>query len=711
MLKWAPYPYLRIVFFFSAGILTYIRVGQKPGFVLPLFAAFLLTYLAFWVLARLKKSVDLHNLAGLAALVAFYLAGFLQTHFLTAKSRPDNIVQQAEPIDYYVGVVNDYITHKPNSLATTLALTQIKTGGTWKKVSGNVKLTLKNEAKSRTVKYGTVLLVKGAPNAVNPPLNPNQFNYQQYLAQVQVYHQHYLKAGQFMVVGQKPTHAIIDLSIKLRDFLDTQLRQNIPSEREYGIATALVLGIKDYLPDDIKTTYANTGTMHVLAVSGLHVALLFWILNLFIGRWRERPPYKVVSFLVLLGFIWLYGFVTALSASVLRAVIMFSFISFANTFRKQANIYNTLAAAAFFLLLYNPYFLLDVGFQLSFLAVLGIVYFQPKIYAWLEINAWLPNKIWALVSTSLAAQLAVLPLSFYYFHQFPVYFLLANIAAVFLSNLALIVGFVLLGVCWLPVLPVWLGHILAGLLQLMNSISGFLLKLPLAVISGIDISPAQTWLLYGLLIAFCLFWVLKRLRYFVVFTGLVLAFSGLQLAEARKQQHQQLFVIYHTPRSAALGFIAGTQVTLLADSAFYANPKNLQYNLQPHWWHLGIRQTQQLVFDSIPPNAIVAATALPGGNKLFCWQGLKILYCRNALRQNYLSRLNPDYLVLSNNAYVNPALLSGINHKLIIIVTGANYQQYTRKMQAQTEGNTLIKLHSTAEKGALVLAVAGRSYN
>jgi len=705
VLKWAPYPFLRIVFFFSAGILTYLRVDRLPAYILPSFAALLLSYLIIWFLARFKKSADLHNLAGIVALLAIFLAGFVQTHFRTAKSQPNNISHYPESVAYYTGVVNDYIIHKPNSVSTTLALTKIKINDKWQWVSGNVRLSFKNEGKAKVLKYGTVLVIKGAPQFVKAPLNPGQFNYQEYLAHQQIYHQHYLNAGQFLVAGHQPPNWLIYYSIRLRDFLDATLRQNIPSAREYGIATALVLGIKDYLPEDIKTTYANTGTMHVLAVSGLHVALLFWVLNFVIGRWSERQGYKVLSFILLLSFIWLYGFVTALSASVLRAVVMFSFISGAKILRKQTNMYNTLAAAAFFLLLQNPYFLLDVGFQLSFLAVVGIVYFQPKIYAWFEVNAWLPDQIWALLSTSLAAQLAVLPLSFYYFHQFPVYFLLANIAAVFLSNVALILGFLLLGFYWFPLVAALLGKLLAGILMLMNLISGFLVKLPLAVISGIVISQTQAWCLYGMLFLVCVFLVKKQLWYFAVFTTLVLFFSVQQLAAAKSRLQQRYFVVYHTPQSTALGFVSGTQATVLADSAFYAYPKNLQYNLQPHLWQMGVSQPQLLRLATTSANKVLAVAVLPDGNELINWQGLKILYCRKPLRGYAVASLKLDYMVLSNNAYVSPDLNFNTNSKLVVVVTGANYKSYVRKIKARFRAETAVKLYVTEENGALQVAL------
>src|SRR5690606_29990590 len=148
----------------------------------------------------------------------------------------------------------------------------------------------------------------------------------------------------------------------------------------------------------------------------------------------------------------MYAFITGLSPSVLRAVVMFSLVTVARTISRRPSIYNTLGIAAFFLLLYEPYYLLDVGFQLSFLAVLGIVYLQPLLYKTVTFDNWLLDKVWALFTISVAAQLITFPLCLLYFHQFPVYFWLANLVVVPLSALALYTGVAALAFSWIPFL-------------------------------------------------------------------------------------------------------------------------------------------------------------------------------------------------------------------------------------------------------------------
>lgn len=701
MLRWGPYPFLRIALFFGGGIITYLQLGQKPGFIFPLLAFLFLLYLVSWRQAARRRSRNWNNLAGLAGLSAMGLLGLVHAHYHTAKVRADNLLHHSGPVSHYMGVIDEYIARKPGSQVTVLAVSQVKTGNTWKPASGRVRLVLMQPDKF--LAYGDVLLVKGAPSALNPPGNPHQFDYRQYLAQKQVYHQQYLYSSQYLKIGQAPASLLVAASIQTRDFFDLQLRRYIDSPETYGIATALVLGIRDYLPEDIKTTYANSGTMHVLAVSGLHVALLFLVLNLLLGRLGQRPAMRLLSFLLLMGFIWFYAFITALSASVLRAVVMFSFIQVARTFRLPSNIYNTLAAAAFGLLLYNPYFLVEVGFQLSFLAVYGIVYLQPRIYRWLMADSRAGDYLWKLVSTSLAAQLAVLPLSFYYFHQFPVYFLLANIVAVTLTNVVLLVGFGVLAFCWWPAVAGLLGWGIQVLLQAMNYISQALVQLPGAVISGIVLSPGQAWLLYGLLLLLVLFLLRRRLSYLAGFTGLVLVFSALEVVQARHRQKQQMLVVYQVRGATALAFIQQRRAVLLADSAFYAHPRFFRYQVQPHWWQLGIEQMQ---LDTLQLGARpgLANRQLADGNMLLAWQGLRLLVCYKPPGAYRLQDLDLDYLVLTRNVKLAPERLPNKKGRLQVILDDSNKKWYQNKWNAQLKARHL-RVYLVNRQGAYIRMV------
>jgi competence protein ComEC len=678
-------------------------MGKKPGFLFPLFAFLLFVYLLAWGLAARRRSTGWNNVAGLAGLAAIGLLGFFATHYQTAKVRPDNLVHLRVPVRYYVGVVETYITDKPGRQAATLALSQVQAGGRWQPVSGKVRITIAKSAGFRPLQYGDALLVKGAPAPVPPPANPAQFDYRLYLARQQIYHQHYRYPGQYARIGSEPPDFLVAASLRARTYLDRQLKKYIPSEREYAIATALVLGIKDYLPDDLKTTYALTGTMHVLAVSGLHVALLFYVLQVLIGRWGQGRGTRIGAFLLMIGVIWFYAFITALSASVLRAVVMFSFIQAAKAFRLPSNIYNTLAAAAFGLLLYNPYLLVDVGFQLSFLAVYGIVYGQPRIYRRLQFSSLPGDYLWKLVSTSLAAQLAVLPLSLYYFHQFPVYFLAANIVAVTLSNGALLLGFLLLALSAVPVLAQGLGWAVAALLQIMNWFSEKLLYLPGAVVSGISLSQEQTWLLYGAMALGVVFLARRKLPYLAGCTALLLGVSALEVAEARERYKQALVVVYQVRGATALGFIRQGRAVLLADSAFYAQPRNYSYAVQPHWWQLGVGDIRlDTLADRAPPS--LAGRRLADGNVLLSWHGIRLLVCRKPLVKYNLQNLRLDYLILTQNVKFPPESLPNKKARLLVIMDGSNKGWYQHKWAAQLRARQF-RVYQVSRQGAYIRVV------
>jgi competence protein ComEC len=703
VLRWGPYPFLRIAIFFGAGILSYVQAGRKPGFIFPLLAGLFLFYGLAWWLAASRRSTAWNNAAGLAGLAAIGLLGFLTAHYRTARVRPDNLVHQPGPVSYYVGVVDEYVSQKPASQVTILALRRVQVAGRWRAASGRVRLVLVKRKGAHTPGYGDVLLVKGAPAPVPPPGNPYQFDYRLYLSRQQVYHQHYRYPGQYVLIGSDPANPLVAASIHTRNYFDRQLRRYIPPAREYGIATALVLGIKDYLPDDLKATYVNTGTMHVLAVSGLHVALLFYVLQLLLGRWGQGRGMRLGAFVVMLAVIWFYAFVTALSASVLRAVVMFSFIQAATAFRLPSNIYNTLAAAAFGLLLFNPYLLVDVGFQLSFLAVYGIVYFQPRIYRWLACTSFAGDYLWKLVSTSLAAQLAVLPLSFYYFHQFPVYFLPANIVAVTLSNGALLLGFLLLALAWLPAVAQWLGLGILWLLQGMNYVSEALVRLPGSQVTGIVLSQGQAWLMYALMALLTLFLVRRKLPYFAVFTGLLLLFAVQEVAQARGRQKQGLLVVYQVRGATALGFIRERGAALLADSAFYAGPRHHQYLVQPHWWQLGINRVRR---DTLQARALPGAAfrTLSDGNVLLSWRGIRVLVCRKPLGNYPLAQAGLDYLVLTRNVKISPEILPNKKGRLVVIIDGSNKAWYEEKWQAALRARQ-VNVYLVSRQGAYIREV------
>ncbi|MCJ8164679.1 competence protein ComEC family protein [Pontibacter sp. E15-1] len=703
MLRWAPYPFIRIALSLIAGILVYFAWGKDFHYSLEVFAFFVALYLAAFLYARRARTYHATDLAGLLGLLCFVSLGFWATHLHTPANSAAHITYLPQQPSYYTGVVADYVVQKPGYQQTVLEVQQVQVDRVWQPAEGRVQLSLPHDgALAYEVGYGDVLLVKGPPQPVPPAANPNQFDYRAYLANKGIYHRHYLQPFQFQKIGAAPPNALVYASIQLRRNLDQLLRERVQERQAYAISSALILGVKDDLDNAIRNAYASTGTMHVLAVSGLHVGLIYLVLNWLLGRFAPSRRQRVVKAVLVLSFLWTYAFLTGLSPSVLRAVVMFSMVAVADAIRRQTNIYNTIAIAATGLLLLNPYNLKEVGFQLSFLAVLGIVYLQPKFYKLLEVDNYALDKVWMWFTVSVAAQLATLPLGLFYFHQFPVYFWFANLVVVPAATLVLYTGLSALALSWVPGVS-WLlfwahGCLIGG----MNWFNLWVQRLPFAVLNGIDITGVQTWLLYLLLSLVLLFLALRKLRYFALATAVVAVLSAQAIGEELEQQEQMLLTVYNVRGSTGMALVQGQHATVLADSLLLREEQNYTYNLQPHLWHLGISQPQITdIAVPFPDNNGLAHTVLPDSNSLLVWHGKRMLFLSHPPKLQAQQTLPLDYLFVRRNVRLWPRDLQRYAAKKVIL-DASNSPWYRERLHQQLD--TLgITYYDVADSGAFVV--------
>ncbi|HEY4651818.1 MAG TPA: ComEC/Rec2 family competence protein [Pontibacter sp.] len=699
MWQWAPYPFLRIALSFIAGILVYTTIGEEFRFAPEVFAFFVALFLGLYLYARRYKAAEINSWTGIAGLLCFAAAGFLLTQLRTPHLQPDHLTNLKALPTYYTGVVNDFVVQKPGYQRTILEVDKVLVNGSWQPATGQVQVTVPHDtAADYSLTYGDRLLVKGAPLPVAPPLNPGQFNYRDYLQQKGVYHRQNLQAHQFKYMGNAPPNLLLYASIKVRRFFEEVIRENVAAKREQSIATALLLGLKDDLDNAVRDTYAATGTMHVLAVSGMHVGLVFGVFLLLFKRVNMSRSQRLVFALAVLALLWLYGFMTGLSPSVMRAVLMFSLVMLSLVLSRRHNIYNTLAIAAFALLCYDPYFLFDVGFQLSFLAVIGIVALQPGIYSLLNFNSLVPDKLWELFSIAVAAQLITLPLGIYYFHQFPVYFWLANMVVVPVSTFALYFGMAGLVLCWVPLLSDVLFALHIGFVWFMNEFNQLLTNLPGALINGLDITALQSWLLYGVLVCLVLLLTRKRLKYLVLATIIVAVLSVQQLLEAVEQQNQKMVTIYSLRGSTAIGFIQSNKAVLVTDSTMQADQQNYSFNIQNHLWSAGITNPEVTLIGRLP--ATIASTQLPDGNELLVWQGKKILLLKRPLNVKPVADFAFDYVILTQNVRVKPEVLQAFAPATIVL-DGSNKPWYINRLKMELAAYNL-PVHDVTTDGALV---------
>jgi competence protein ComEC len=260
--------------------------------------------------------------------------------------------------------------------------------------------------------------------------NPYAFDYKGYMLRRGIYRQVWLPYDTWVNAGTDKAFRLRVLSEKVRERLLSIYQKNGLKDEQLAILSALTLGYKKSLDQDVRQTFANSGAMHVLAVSGLHVGIVFMAFRLAFSFLKRNRTGRFVFALSAIALLWSYAFITGLSPSVMRAALMFSLVQAGDSMRRPYNIYNTLAASAFILLTIRPMLIFEVGFQLSYSAVFGIVYFQPKLSAFMEFRSRLVKYICGLLTVSVAAQLGTFAVSSFYFNQFPVWFWLTNLVVI-----------------------------------------------------------------------------------------------------------------------------------------------------------------------------------------------------------------------------------------------------------------------------------------
>ena len=709
MFKWVPYAFVRFVLFLISGISYYLYTQpNKIDLWLQLFYTSSIIYLITFIVFRRGSSQFLKPIYGLLAGFALFCFGIIRAYNFTATNKPTHLIHQTDTIHFYRAIVASKIQERSKSYRTELKISQIKLKSGWKVAQGKIMFYIRKDSLTPIpqLSYGDELLIKGTPRLLEPPKNPKQFNYKQYLARQNIHHQHFSNSLSYQKIGYSPPNILTSLSIQVRTYCDNQLKTLINSPQEYGIATALLLGVKDRLDSEVLEAYSSAGLMHLLAVSGLHVGFIFLLLSKVFGRIQKVPGGKLAFAVIVIGALWFYAFVTGLSASVLRAVTMFSMVAAAKATGRRTSIYNTLAVSAFLLLVFNPFMITSVGFQLSYLAVAGIVYMQPKIYGWLYVPNHRLDYLWQLTSVSIAAQIATFPLALYYFHQFPNYFLVSNLLVLPFAPLLLGLGVATLVFSFVPYLNIALGYVLKKLINTVNIIIFKIDELPAATSEGIHLRLEEMWLIYASILGVLLVFQFKQLRY-LIFAGLCV----LLLASSRFY-HQYLFTqqhsltIFHLNRQAHLHFLSGTQSLFIGDSTLRQDRQNLDFNTNSYLWSKGVKTS--LFWNA---NKSFASTELgfayrkKGKYSLLLWNGKTFLILQKYMRYKELEALKDiktDYLIIQNRAVWSiDKLIKHFTPKFIIIDSSNGFYR-GRKLSLEAQ-KANIPYYWIAQKGAFIL--------
>lgn len=357
------------------------------------------------------------------------------------------------------------------------------------------------------IEKGDCLLLNAPISPIANKGNPGEFDAESYWKSKGISNLGFLLDDSFVFIG-KEENGLLRWFHKIDKLLSDLFEQKLHPE-SVGIAKALVLGDRDHLDSEAVNAFGKSGAMHVLAVSGLHVglilALLIYVLSLF-PKWISKYQATIIALII----IWLYALLTGFSPSVFRAVVMFSLLTLAKLTGKNYNSLNVLMISVIILLLFNPLLLFDLGFQLSYLAMLGILLLYKPIFSFWYISHAQLRKIWEGTAIGLAAQVFTLPLTLYCFHQFPNYFLVTNIGLMVLTNLVLIAGVVLIVLNFVPFISWFVAWILSIAVLIMFWFVQWIEHLPASTATGFTMGFGEVFILYSIIIVILLSWQLKR---------------------------------------------------------------------------------------------------------------------------------------------------------------------------------------------------------
>lgn len=472
--------------------------------------------------------------------------------------------------------------------------------GEWQHASGKVMLYFEmDSAQAAQLKYGDMMVLYLTFAEIDEPKNPNQFDFKRYCRIQNIFHQGYVPRENWKLLNANMGNDLKGFALGLRHHWLQKLRESGFREKEFAVAGALLLGYKDEIDKETLRAYSSAGAMHVLAISGLHVGIIFLMFNTIFKFLLALPRGKIIRSVVVLSLIWLYALVAGFSPSVVRATVMFSAVALAQAVNRKTNIYNTLLISAVVLISFDPQIIFQVGFQLSYIAVLGIVSVQPALDKLLKPKTKLGKAIWGIITVSIAAQLATFPFGLYYFHQFPNLFILSNLLVIPLVTLILYLGVPLLLISMVFSLPTWLWAILSGLIHWMNRGVSWIESLPNSLLYGLHIADWQLWLLMA---GIALGVVALKVKSRSVLAASVALLFGVQLGGLYRyweSQNRQEIVLYNTTGALAMDLTVGRENVFLYSNALAEDEAQMLFTVKHHWWARNIFDSQMIAIDEL----------------------------------------------------------------------------------------------------------------
>ncbi len=642
--KLSHLPLLKITLPLIAGIGCFNFLNIPLAYLLVFI--FVLLFAVFLSHLNIRNPYSKKGNAILVYVFLFFVGGLMisnkkisnqATHFRNSKGQ------------FAKGIISKPLEEKEKTYKTVVAVEQIIDSlNKMIPVSGNLLVYIQKDSTLANLSIGDEVLFHLKSKEVDGTKNPGQFDYKNYLQHKSIYQQQYLTKAEITLIQKHKTLWFKRISHSIGMYVQSILRKYIPKQENFALADGILLGHRADIDVELYNAFAYTGILHILSVSGLHVGIIYGMLVFLLSFIKDKnKKIKIAKFVFIVGFIWIFTFVTGFSAACVRAAILFSLMNFGKLSKEHVTNLNLLAGSALLQLLIDPNNLFDIGFQLSYLAMLGLFIFTKPIYALYYSNNKLIDSIWQLWSASIAAQLFTVPLSIYYFGNFPTYFLLANIFAIPLSAVILWLSVGLGMFSFIPFIANIIGWLDSLVISIFIQLTYFFSSLPLGKLYNLYISKVQLVILLIAILLLAFFVIQRKVKFVIACMSLFLVSIFISYAYNIRQVGKQELILYSVPKHFVLALNKNGQQFIYSKDSL--PQKTIDYSIKNSHRIYRISDYQTILLkDSLNTKEVMSdKDVLLVQNKSFYF--LK----KDNTRKVFPSPLKVDYLVLSENCFLN----------------------------------------------------------
>ncbi|HTA61987.1 MAG TPA: ComEC/Rec2 family competence protein [Bacteroidia bacterium] len=674
-------PFLRILLPFIVGIGFWLVGRQDSPSLIYVSGIFLICTLLYFLLIKSTQTIP-KFLFGLTIQVFLFFSGWLLCNYNNEKQNPINYSHfLTDSTTSYMGYVSEIPVEKTKSIKAEITLQQIKSKGVWQNACGKIIVYFEKIDKAKNLETGNNIVFTGKLQEMQAPLNPHEFDYKAYLNLRNIFHSVYLREENWVVYDSEEKFSLFNLSQKIRRHLLDTYRASGLENTEFAMVSALVLGYDDEIDRPLLNAYSHTGTLHVLSVSGLHVGVIYLLLGYILAFLDKNKKTTWIKVGLIILVLWFFVLLSGFSAPAVRAAFMFSLILLGKTLFEQVETANIVLVSAFLSLCINPFWLADVGFQLSYIAVLGIIYLYPYFYNLFTFSWGFADKVWALCAVSIAAQLATLPITLYYFHQFPTLFLITNLILIPISTLVMYGGILILVLSKITVVANVLVWLTAFLIKIMNASALFFDGVPFCVIDNIHLSIINLVLLYVLI--FLVFISIEHKSYKILMSSFAVATLIVLISivfDLQAKKNNEL-VVYQSDKTNVLAVFSGSRYVQFSDTI---PDDRLQSTLREN------RIYHDVVFKD--EKQLTATSLILVNHK-------KILFTKdvNLLSDVFVNAVKPDDVWIAGNSLKGTKIPKFICGQKNIVVSG--------KVRSKKNTACITNSYFTAKQGAFILSL------